>query len=59
MKITLFTEGVLSMSNANVSNAPQCSDPPKATKPLKLIRMSDVEATEIKWLWYPYVSEVK
>jgi len=22
---------------------------------LKLIRMSDVEAEEIKWLWYPYI----
>ena len=22
---------------------------------LKLIRMNDVEATEIDWLWYPYI----
>lgn len=22
---------------------------------LKLIRMNEVEATEIDWLWYPYV----
>ena len=24
-------------------------------KGLKLIRMSDVETIEIKWLWYPYI----
>lgn len=23
---------------------------------LKLIRMNEVEATEISWLWYPYIS---
>ena len=22
---------------------------------LKLINMADVEATEVKWLWYPYI----
>ena len=29
----------------------------QSSKPetLKLIRMSDVEATEVKWLWYPYI----
>ena len=24
-------------------------------KELKLIRMNEVEATEIDWLWYPYI----
>ena len=24
-------------------------------KDLKIINMQDVEATEVKWLWYPYI----
>lgn len=27
----------------------------KMPKELKIIRMSDVEAQEVKWLWYPYI----
>ena len=27
-----------------------------SSKPeLKLINMADVEATEVEWLWYPYI----
>lgn len=27
----------------------------KMPKELKIIRMSDVELKEVKWLWYPYI----
>ena len=27
----------------------------KTSKELKIIRMSDVEPQEVKWLWYPYI----
>ena len=26
---------------------------------LKMIRMSEVESQEVKWLWYPYIPFVK
>ena len=27
----------------------------KMSKELEIIRMSDVEIKEVKWLWYPYI----
>ena len=28
-------------------------------KDLKIINMQDVEATEVKWLWYPYIPSLR